>query len=186
MAGQLPPDVLEDLMLMEAMNPGDGQGGMPGGFGDIGEEDDEAEAMNGMVELNFNAGAGLAAPIPAARVGIAEDLRPLADGADEQDQSDEDEDEEDDEEEYISVSIYLFFLGLLIDYNLRWISLCPVCYVTSWEDFGDKARKWRSHLRRTRRRGIIQVLTNACIGFDNAALLSLQIISYFCNGTDSM
>ncbi len=112
MAGQLPPDVLEDLMLMEAMNPGDAQGGMPGGFGDIEEEDDGIEAMNGMVEVNFNAGAGPAAPaapIPTARVGIAEDVRPLADGADEQDQSDEDEDEEDDEEAYISVSIYLVF-----------------------------------------------------------------------------
>lgn len=162
MAGQLPPDVLEDLMLMEAMNPGDAPGIIPGGFGDIQEEDEDAEAMNGMVEVNFNVGAGFAAPaapVPAGGMGIAENARRAADGADEQDQGDEDEDGEDDEEEYISVSIYLIYWSLF-DYNLRCISLCPVCYGISWEDFGDKARKWKSHLLRTRRRGIIQVSTD--------------------------
>ncbi len=83
MAGQLPPDVLEDLMLMEAMkSPAIAQGGMPGGFGDIEEEGRWHRSYEmGMVEVNFNAGAGPAAPaapIPTARVGIAEERPPIS------------------------------------------------------------------------------------------------------------
>ncbi|KDR71096.1 hypothetical protein GALMADRAFT_229747 [Galerina marginata CBS 339.88] len=80
MAGQLPPDVLEDLMLVEAVNAP--AGGMPGGFGD-GPFGDEAPAPG-----NADAAAPLPVPPPLAQVQAEED-----------DFSEEERDEDDDEAE---------------------------------------------------------------------------------------
>lgn len=89
MAGQLPPDVLEDLMLVEAVN---GPGGvMPGGLDNV--RDDEE---NGVV-VNFDQREGpLPPPLGAAAAHENE--------VEEEDDSDRDEDGEEEEEEEISVS----------------------------------------------------------------------------------
>ena len=106
MAGQLPPDVLEDLMLVEAVN-GNGPGGvapgaMPGGFGDMQEEMGgvEEEENANVVNVNF---------VPAPLPGVVRP--PPAEQAvreDERDNEDTDEDEEEEEEEYISVRVSYF------------------------------------------------------------------------------
>ncbi|KAF9478458.1 DUF654-domain-containing protein [Pholiota conissans] len=97
MAGQLPPDVLEDLMLVEAVNA-DARGGMPGGFEDqdMRDEDGVDDIPRGMVEVNFNP--------PAAQAGAGPPPLVERHGDDEEDVDDaENEGEEDeDEEEYIS------------------------------------------------------------------------------------
>ncbi|KAF8189634.1 transcriptional repressor TCF25-domain-containing protein [Pholiota molesta] len=100
MAGQLPPDVLEDLMLVEAVNAGIGaHGGMPGAFEDAQEdEDEEAQLPEGMVEVNFNPPAAVPAQRQAAAAPPAEarDV-PEVDGEDDEgggDEEDEDEDED--------------------------------------------------------------------------------------------
>lgn len=118
MAGQLPPDVLEGLMLVEAANPnpgeGQGQGGMPGGFGEEDdfafEDDEEHQPQVGVfAEVRFNEDAGgpeqpqhdatnaMAAAPPIRQPQSA----PGQDDAVDQDDGEEDEEEE--EEEYISV-----------------------------------------------------------------------------------
>ncbi|KAF8812727.1 DUF654-domain-containing protein [Phlegmacium glaucopus] len=79
MAGQLPPDMLEDLMLVEAVNAPDGA--MPGGLDNVRDE----------VEVNVNQREG---PLP-----------PLAAAAHEnevEEEDDPDQDEEEEEEEEIS------------------------------------------------------------------------------------
>ncbi|KIM42652.1 hypothetical protein M413DRAFT_444337 [Hebeloma cylindrosporum] len=101
MAGQLPPDVLEDLMLVEAINAPGGvaPGAMPGGFGDMQAEMDAAEDVDAnanVVNVNF-----VPAPVPGAVRPQAEGVRDV--GGDEQGDEDTDEGEDDDEEEeYIS------------------------------------------------------------------------------------
>jgi hypothetical protein len=109
MAGQLPPDVLEDLMLFEAI---DGPGGvapgaMPGGFGDMqaemdaeDAEDADADADANVVNVNF---------VPAPLPGAARPRVELGQGVgDEEDDEDTDEGEEE-EEEYISVRMLTLF-----------------------------------------------------------------------------
>ena len=86
MAGQLPPDVLEDLMLVEAVNAPDGV--MPGGLDNVrddGENMAEADQRDG--------------PLPP--LGAVAHMNEV-EGDDDHDQS-EDENEEEEEEE-ISVS----------------------------------------------------------------------------------
>lgn len=95
MAGQLPPDVLEDLMLAEAMNPGAAPGAMPGGFNDVEEDDDN---LDDLVEVDFNPGfAAVAAPglIPRAQVAGQEENDVHRQAQDEQNDEDEDDEEED-------------------------------------------------------------------------------------------
>ena len=90
MAGQLPPDVLEDLMLVEAINGPDGA--MPGGLENV------RDGAENMVEVNFVQGEGpLPPPDPGARINEVEE-----------EEDDEvhiqDQGEEEEEEEEISVS----------------------------------------------------------------------------------
>lgn len=87
MAGQLPPDVLEDLMLVEAVNAPDGV--IPGGLDNVRDDDDE-----NVVGINFDQREGPLPPLGAAA------LENEVEGEDGHDQP-EDEDEE---EEDISVS----------------------------------------------------------------------------------
>jgi len=109
MAGQLPPDVLEDLMLIEAIDgPGDAAPElMPGGFddvqADIGAEENLAENEN-VVNVNFVPAPSVGAARPQAEVGQA-----LGDVVDDE-QGDEDTDEDEEEEEYISVRTFSFTL----------------------------------------------------------------------------
>ena len=91
MAGQLPPDVLEDLMLVEAIN-GPADGAMPGGLENV------RDGAENMVEVNFVQGEGpLPPPDPGARINEVEE-----------EEDDEvhiqDQGEEEEEEEEISVS----------------------------------------------------------------------------------
>ncbi|KAF8878008.1 transcriptional repressor TCF25-domain-containing protein [Gymnopilus junonius] len=96
MMGQLPPDVLEDLLVVEAANVaaagGGGGGGMPGAFG---EEDfvidDEQLAAVPPVPMF--------APFAQPMVGAFVD--------DEEDEGEEDDEDEDEDEEDISVSFLL-------------------------------------------------------------------------------
>lgn len=83
MAGQLPPDVLEDLMLVEAVNAPDGV--IPGGLDNVRDDDEN---------INFDQWEGPLPPLGAAA------LENEAEGEDDHDQP-EDENEE---EEDISVS----------------------------------------------------------------------------------
>ena len=80
MAGQLPPDVLEDLMLVEAVNAPDG--GMPGGLDNV--RDDGGENV---IEVNFDQREG---PLPLEE--------------EEEFDNDQPEDDHEEEEEEISVS----------------------------------------------------------------------------------
>jgi len=112
MAGQLPPDVLEDLMLVEAINGPGGvaPGAMPGGFGDMQAEmgaeepaDEPANADANVVNVNF-----VPAPLPGAarpQVELGQGVRNV-----EEDDEDTDEGEEEEEEEYISVRMPTFVL----------------------------------------------------------------------------
>ena len=87
MAGQLPPDVLEDLMLVEAVNAPDGV--IPGGLDNVRDDDNE-----NVVEVNFDQREGpLPPPDAVAREDVAED----------EDDRDQPEDENEEEED-ISVS----------------------------------------------------------------------------------
>ena len=62
--GQLPPDALEDMMLVEAMNQGQGlvfggdmpQGGMPGGFGNEAMFDPAVEDPPEMLDAELESG----------------------------------------------------------------------------------------------------------------------------------
>ena len=83
MAGQLPPDVLEDMMLVEAVNAPDGV--IPGGLDNVRDDDEN---------LNFNQWEGPLPPLDAAAIENE------AEGEDGHDHP-EDENEE---EEDISVS----------------------------------------------------------------------------------
>jgi hypothetical protein len=58
MAGQLPPDVLEDLMLVEAVNAPDGV--IPGGLDNVRDDDEE-----NVVEVNFDQREGPLPPLGA-------------------------------------------------------------------------------------------------------------------------
>jgi hypothetical protein len=107
MAGQMPPDVLEDLMLFEAI---DGPGGvapgaMPGGFGDMQAEMGAEEAVDegaNVVNVNF---------VPALLPGTARPRVELGQGVGDVEEDDEDTDEgEEEEEEYISVRMLTFVL----------------------------------------------------------------------------
>ena len=95
MAGQLPPDVLEDLMLVEAVNAPDGV--IPGGLDNIRDDDEN------VVGVNFDQREGLLPPPGAAA------LENEAEGEDGHDQpEDENEEDENEEEDDISVSqIYI-------------------------------------------------------------------------------
>jgi hypothetical protein len=90
MAGQLPPDVLEDLMLVEAINPAPGpDGAMPGGLENVRDDGEN------VVEVNFNQGGPLP---PLGAVAHGDEIQ-------EEDNHDGDEeDEEEEEEEVLSVS----------------------------------------------------------------------------------
>jgi len=79
-AGQLQPDVLEDLMLVEAVNAPDGA--MPGGLDNI-----RGDGEN-VVEVNFDQREGL---LPLGAVNENE--------VEEEDDRDHDQDEEEEEEE---------------------------------------------------------------------------------------
>jgi hypothetical protein len=98
MAGQLPPDVLEDLMLVEAVNAGiAAHGGMPGAFEDVQEEEDEeAQLPEGMVEVNFNPPA---AAVPAQRPAAAAPPVQARDAPEVDGEDDEGGDDEEDEDE---------------------------------------------------------------------------------------
>ncbi len=89
MAAQMQPDLLEDLMLIEAMNA-QGEGGMPGGMEGI----DEIDEHENIVEVNFD-------PILDPRNG--EEVRILDRGEEGEDDEEEDEDEDDD------ISVCYFF-----------------------------------------------------------------------------
>ena len=109
MAGQLPPDVLEDLMLVEAINGPEGgalgEGVMPGGFGDMqAEMDGEAEEGVGANVVNVNF---VPAPVPGAARPPAE-VGPVVGGIEEEEEDTDDDVEE--EEEYVSVRMLLFGL----------------------------------------------------------------------------
>jgi hypothetical protein len=93
MAAQMQPDLLEDLMLIEAMNA-QGEGGMPGGMEDI----DEIDENENIVEVNFN-------PIPDPR--NEREGRILDQG----EEGDDDEEDDDDDDDNISVC-YFFQLSL--------------------------------------------------------------------------
>ena len=107
MAGQLPPDVLEDLMLVEAVNA-NAAGGMPGGFDNMQEEE---EADNGNrngnafeVEVNFNpqvAAVGANRQVPRAADDSDNESMP---GPPRSEDNTSDEDDAEEEEEVISVS----------------------------------------------------------------------------------
>ena len=86
MAGQLPPDVLEDLLLVEAVNAPDGV--MPGGLDNI--RDGGAENV---VEVDFDQGEG---PLPP--LDVAAPMNEV-----EEDDHNQPEDENEEEEE-VSVS----------------------------------------------------------------------------------
>ena len=88
MAGQLPPDVLEDLMLVEAVNAPDGV--IPGGLENVRDDDDDEN----VVEVNFDQREG---PLPPLGAAARENEVEVEDGHDQP----EDENEE---EEDISVS----------------------------------------------------------------------------------
>ena len=83
MAGQLPPDVLEDLMLVEAVNAPDGV--IPGGLDNVRDGDEN---------VNFDQWERPLPPVGAAA------LENEAEGEDGHDHPDENENEEED----ISVS----------------------------------------------------------------------------------
>ena len=87
MAGQLPPDVLEDLMLVEAVNAPDGV--IPGGLDNVRDDDEE-----NVFEVNFDQREG---PLPQLGAAARENEVEGEDGHDQP----EDENEE---EEDISVS----------------------------------------------------------------------------------
>jgi hypothetical protein len=89
MAGQLPPDVLEDLMLVEAVNAPDGV--MPGGLDNV--RDDGGENV---VEVNFDPREG---PLP---LGAAAHMNEVEE--EEEFDNDQPEDDNEEEEEEISVS----------------------------------------------------------------------------------
>ena len=86
MAGQLPPDVLEDPMLVEAVNAPDGA--MPGGLDNVRDGDEN------MVEVNFGQQEGPLPPLGAAAHENEVD----------EEEEDQDQDQEEEEEEEISVS----------------------------------------------------------------------------------
>ena len=92
MAGQLPPDVLEDLMLVEAINaaPGPDGGAMPGGLENVRDDGENA------VEVNFHQGGGPLPPLGAVAHGDQIEEEANRDG--------DEEDEEEEEEEVLSVS----------------------------------------------------------------------------------
>ncbi|KAF8148865.1 transcriptional repressor TCF25-domain-containing protein [Crassisporium funariophilum] len=86
MAGQLPPDVLEDLMLVEAVNAPGPAGGMPGGLDNMQDEEER------MVEINFvERGDALPALVHRGQE-VEEDIE----------EGEEDEDDDEDEDEIIS------------------------------------------------------------------------------------
>jgi hypothetical protein len=93
MAGQLPPDVLEDLMLVEAVNAPDGV--IPGGLDNVRDDDENA---------NFDQWEGPLPPLGAAA---------LENEADEEDGLDQPEDENEEEED-ISVSQNNFLCNFAI------------------------------------------------------------------------
>lgn len=84
MAGQLPPDVLEDLMIVEAVNAPDGA--MPGGLDNVRDDGEN------MVEVNFDQREGPLPPLDAAHENEVEE------------EEDQDQDQDEEEEEVISVS----------------------------------------------------------------------------------
>ena len=86
MAGQLPPDVLEDLMLVEAVNAPDGV--IPGGLDNVRDDDEN------VVGVNFDQRQGPLPPLGAAA---------LENEAEREDDYDQPEDENEEEED-ISVS----------------------------------------------------------------------------------
>ncbi|KAF9530905.1 transcriptional repressor TCF25-domain-containing protein [Crepidotus variabilis] len=104
MAAQMQPELLEDLMLAQAMDaeaPG-GQGGMPGGFGDIDDREEQAGGRpaappDNIVEVIFNPPPPNAqrqpevapVPVPVAPAGEMEDILDNSD-------AEESEDDEDD------------------------------------------------------------------------------------------
>ncbi|KAF9037062.1 transcriptional repressor TCF25-domain-containing protein [Panaeolus papilionaceus] len=89
MVGQLPPDVVED-MLAEVVRAGPGgQGGMPGGFDDM-QDDDNHE---GMVEVHW---------VEPGQDGQVQNDERNADIADEEDEDAEEDGDEDDEEDDVS------------------------------------------------------------------------------------
>ena len=111
MAGQLPPDVLEDLMLVEAINGPGGvaPGAMPGGFGDMQAEMDAEEGAGGAdADANFVHVNFVPAPLPGAARPQVELGQGVGDV--EEDDEDTDEGEEEGEEEYISVRMPTFVL----------------------------------------------------------------------------
>lgn len=116
MAGQLPPEVLEDLMLVEAVNapaPPAGEGMMPGGFADFGINDEGFAQVNVIPQHPGPAIAQDMPPPPFLR-----DVRGEEGQEEEPDTEDEGEEEEDSEEEDISVRTlvsFLFFLDCISD-----------------------------------------------------------------------
>jgi hypothetical protein len=86
MAGQLPPDVLEDLMLIEAVNAPDGV--IPGGLDNVRDDDEN------VVRVNFDQREG---PLPLLGAAARENE------VEEEDGHDQPEDENEEEED-ISVS----------------------------------------------------------------------------------
>jgi len=95
MAAQMQPDLLEDLMLIEAMNA-QGEGGMPGGMGNI----DEIDENENIVEVNFD-------PIPDRN---EREVRILDQGEEDNDDDEDDDDGDGDDDE--SSVCYLFQLSL--------------------------------------------------------------------------
>lgn len=94
MAGQLPPEVLEDLMLVEAVNaPAPREGAMPGGFAEFGMNEE------GFAEVNVLP--------PQQGIGAVDDGPLLRDVRGEDSEDEDEEEEESEEEEDISVRIFL-------------------------------------------------------------------------------
>ncbi|KAF8972061.1 transcriptional repressor TCF25-domain-containing protein [Flammula alnicola] len=92
MAGQLPPDVLEDLMLVEAVNGA--PGAMPGGLDNMQDDNDD-----NLVEVDF-----IPAPVQAAPAPAQQRQQAVAEADSEEEEEEEDDQEE---EEYISASYFL-------------------------------------------------------------------------------